>query len=1039
LAEGFRIIVEPDEQDERRSAADSVAQLGHTQEWLDRLMRRITDGLSRGTYRQLPHVVPEEAPGGDMTTPVRLLAQLLSPHEGLIDAIWMDDRFVNQFRSAGSVRIVDLLEVLAILEARGSLSPDRIADLSLAMRAANVRYLPLAASELVRHLEAAPIVQGRVTETRALTILRRSVAATLVDRASLRIPAVPVTSPDALGEFPYLLSLNRATMDGIVEVWRRTRSEVSDLDAAADSAAARARWIVDNLALDLGLLRAVVVHPDHPPDVGVSAAGLAALIGYAIRQLDERATPGEEPQDEWARRYLDWVWRAVVEPRLVVDPSMRAQLVARVGQQLSEPPDERRDDPMVVRVARLLAGRLYDVMPRPLQDELSKDPALLEFAAREVTEVYGDGDHSFPARVFVEAVTAALGGEAQRVTDTLGRQVALERAAPPGVFQLRVDGQEQARVVGDPAFLVLAEDVATRLEAVRRLGRELDMEPAVERELRDAILGETDGRARLGLIQRRRSESLYARYGQMEKRLRTTRQFRHDELEPPTISSMLAHLRLPTIPTDGTSHADWDTSATSLIQELGLEEAAHRLSGLPVSLPSSLISGVASLDANARRRLIKRNLRRPTSPLGYVQGMRLLAGLGAADPAARRLLRRLARHLGSERWTQEVAVFKQILSNSIERLELRPDSTGQAEAALITTWYHAHRVTSAFLAAGADPSPLTRLLSRVPSREWTSYFGQARLAWMDVAHPRHLRPARLALAGAAYALNDAPDGVLNEDLVSVLLARLTLTAEQRAWPVVDLLLDSTKLTDTLRSFLVFDTDDLGSAFARDRVPIFAGLPAKARMAEDAVASLERDPTDLGSWLTLYLVAEDAPLASSLEARLLDALRTVDLTAVVATVGSYAPLPIFFACSGVARGGTDADRERLLDQLTVLAKPHRANPGSAATETQDQTPGAVQPLKMEAALLEGAYALSRAETSPQGAVRRFVTALTTFAEADPAWWPRLRPMLESLVGGLSLDLAHWLTPMLLHARAATPASTERAVASDTDEAEGETGS
>ncbi len=153
----------------------------------------------------------------------------------------------------------------------------------------------------------------------------------------------------------------------------------------------------------------------------------------------------------------------------------------------------------------------------------------------------------------------------------------------------------------------------------------------------------------------------------------------------------------------------------------------------------------------------------------------------------------------------------------------------------------------------------------------------------------------------------------------------------------------------------------------------------------------------------------------LEIRALEVFRTMDLAAVVQAAGTNATIPIMQTCLVVAAAGRDSDRNKTLRQLREVARVDGDAKTSGAPANESEQEGAAA---LETALLEGAFDLARGEPTPESCVRTFASALSSFAEEDPSWWARIRPILESLVGGLKLELAHWLTPLLLKARAAS---------------------
>ncbi len=166
----------------------------------------------------------------------------------------------------------------------------------------------------------------------------------------------------------------------------------------------------------------------------------------------------------------------------------------------------------------------------------------------------------------------------------------------------------------------------------------------------------------------------------------------------------------------------------------------------------------------------------------------------------------------------------------------------------------------------------------------------------------------------------------------------------------------------------------------------------------------------------------------LETRVLAAFRSMELATVVEAAGVNAAIPIMQTCWVVGACGTDSDRSKTLKELRdvvrVVADTRRS--GAPTNQSNHEIDAA-----LETALLEGAFALARGEPTPESCVRTFASALSSFPEEDPSWWARIRPILESLVGGLKLELAHWVTPLLLKARAASSETVTDQVAQGED--------
>jgi tetratricopeptide (TPR) repeat protein len=1008
-AHHFQIIVEAQEQEDRRSRLAAWESIQQEHQWVDRLFHRVTAGLTRGSYRQLP--ASGGGAGGEMPpTTIRLLSSLIPSSDNLFRVVWVDDRYLNQFSSFGPARVVDVIDVLSCLTDLGRLSETKYFDALLKLRSGNVRYLPPTVAELARIVAAAPQHGPHLVESSALAAFRRSVSASLADRDSIQIPEAISGAPRQLGEIPYLLAVNRAGADAITEVWRRARATGGDADQAQQAARRQGKWIVENMLWDLGLLRATVLNPGSEPDPGISAAGLAGLVLSTIQMLDQPRRESPAPSDDWAKSYADWIFRTVLRPRFDSSETLRGDVIRTVCHFLQEGGTDAQETEQLRAVRRVIAGRVYDALPEDLRSGFT-DPEFLSFSGRQIQEVFGDERYQFAADSFVAAVGDALAGKQSKIADVNGHEVIIEPAHPPNVFQV-TDQSGQSKGADDPAFLLLGSDPAGHAEALHRLATDLDLPPQRLSVLGDRIAAESDPRLRLRLLQERQSESLVRRYRVLENELRSTGKFDVDAIRPPSHLSVFAHLRLPGTLDHSQFNAALDRSAKELIEEIGLEEAFLRLAGLPVPLPRAFLDHLETTDEVALRGIVKRRLSRAYSPIYQIQALRALAAVAHVDRRYLRLLRRGLRSFAASRFDAEVRLLRQLLVYSLTLLRESSDQDGTSLDSLISVWYHSHRVASAFIRAGADVTALERMLSERRPTNWTYFFTAHQRDQNDIAHPEWLRTDRLALASIYYVLSNAPSDTLTEELADLFASRLSVGANGHQLPAHDLLLDTSLLGDLLGSFLGTDKALQGPSEATIARRIFSALSSKRDLVEEALGALEKNLNAAGPWLTLQMVSGGQPLEEPLRGRLLAIIRSPDLLKAFASLGPYAPLAVLFVVRTVIATGDPRDRGVVAAQLPELARD--------VLMTQSVGQGAHSTSKdIGTSLLDAAYLLSTAEDSAQSAARSFARLMESLGVANPALWSSIRAIVEQLVSHLDLGTSRWFAPLRLKAQAAAP--------------------
>jgi len=255
----FKVFVDPRCLDETRNNLQEDERREELATWLERLIDRMRDGLDQSVYEgiDLPddasraELEREEAENPDFLSLTALLH--FSPQEG--DVIWVDDRWVNSHAHRDGVPIIGANEVLRALLQRSYLQESEYYATLLKLRAANVRYIPLEAGEIHYHLQQAQVSEGAVVETAELSILRRYIAACLLDEECLQRPPMPQGASNPEGETAFVLGTMRITVDAMVDCW-------SDEKNYGDRAEPYADWILENLYTGLFGLRHLRSDPD---------------------------------------------------------------------------------------------------------------------------------------------------------------------------------------------------------------------------------------------------------------------------------------------------------------------------------------------------------------------------------------------------------------------------------------------------------------------------------------------------------------------------------------------------------------------------------------------------------------------------------------------------------------------------------------------------------------------------------------------------------------------------------------------------------
>jgi hypothetical protein len=517
----------------------------------------------------------------------------------------------------------------------------------------------------------------------------------------------------------------------------------------------------------------------------------------------------------------------------------------------------------------------------------------------------------------------------------------------------------------------------------------------------------------------------------------------------------------------GTADADyrlrrdvWEAAAATLVAEEGMEAAFDRLSGVPVPMPEAIHQALDIMSTDQRRAFVRRFVRKPTSALGMAHNLRALAWLGAHDPRYLRLGRRLARRLADPVFQAHLALLRLVasaahaslrpnLSNPGAKIEAPVAAAGRssadapketpeapttgtdhssedtaenaaagAGARLVASWYHAHRVVSAFAATGGDPSLLIAELSGRDDHSTGDLFDPQSRTLRDLADARSQRPARFAAGLLQYAsqgtaLLDGADALLAE------LGRLFLQdGADEPFPHFDLLCDLSGHPDVLATFLQPTRGVDGTIAIASFVVVGAdNVPDVLRAS--ALELIERDPTVSAPWFALEVVTGGAALADPDAARLWEAVAGRDLAALLLALGPKAHV----ASARLARlalqlRGTQAD-ERIREALITLGREQQRT-GPLATKNMSgprarSGAGVRELTDLQGAVVEALYILAQTGASPAESMRNFARDLTAVGRADAPYLRALRGTLERLVRARPLSEAVACVPLLLAAR------------------------
>ena len=376
------------------------------------------------------------------------------------------------------------------------------------LRAANVRFIPVQSDKILYHLRQTKSEHGIVSETRGLRVLRRYVAASLLQGTTLQRPPLPKNAPSADGEAAFVTQLSHAVTGALAEVWK----EFADNEEACY---ARSGWLVSNLHLELSSLRRMLWLDAEQNDLYLLAAGLADLLSLELSflSIDDRTAIGSS--------YQQWLFNRIVRRRLAANPSLAVSVanalksvLVSVGENVINdlPKDEHKG------LMTALLHELFDKLPQQIKEEMKHDA---DFTARmdlAFIKAMNLGELIFDSEEFIRAATQAINGQPAKLT-TLDSDIEV-------VFQPRTDDQflgqyyymvpstGQRQLVADDRLALLSDSVTVRQGALTKNRHWFDCEYEVSEQLIAEIASGNDPRKRIDETQRWMDASA-AMYGTM--------------------------------------------------------------------------------------------------------------------------------------------------------------------------------------------------------------------------------------------------------------------------------------------------------------------------------------------------------------------------------------------------------------------------------------------------------------------------------------------------------------------------------------------
>ena len=961
--------------------------------WLTDLISHVSRGIDNGTYRVLPDLhaasKPETEVNQDSATLMCLMELLkFQPNDG--DVIWADDRWLTGFAHRDGVPVVDTVDILHIVRDRASFSAAEFLSIMSRLREADFRFLSLNEEEIKAHVRSATANDGGLVETRELRTLRRQYAAGLGDADALRLN--PGDDGVAL-EWPFVLASGSAVTNTVVEIWKN--------DVSPDIARLRSEWIVRNLYVpDRG--RSLTQAERSPElDLRMESIALAGLLCHAISiPIDPKARAAR-------RAYMDWIFGRLIRRRFEADPMLRTSVVDTFKDLVIGTLDSSESGKKDYRLAVALIRELLVDLPEELRETLAEDGGFLGRLGISLSPVVHIGPHEINARELWTTATRVLATGEPAQLEAKGHELRVLLHEEQGERQVIVEDAVARKryIVRDCTAGILSDSASVREATLREMSTLFDLRASVVDEELARIAALEDASSRVAELAQLRNRSAQNLYIELTSKLRQHQQVAANDLFPASVDAVLRHLRLDD-DKSGVLEARLERAATTLIDEVGLEATVVRLTGLPIPLPSAVITAFDQLSPIGRRSLLKRLTREiGQSPLGSVHVARLFVHYArdnrsylryAHKSMRKQILRSESSHCAA--WLQVLRVCANEFSyaEAFRRLPV--------DIRLCIAWAHADRVFRILTNTGVDTSWTEKHFdswsTRLPSELAFADDGYA----TDVASPRRVAPLHIVLAGCGYVFGDGAS--LNESFRAMVSQFVQDDPNRRLTVMRDLTLSPNVLNSILcrdgrSEWLSVLTGELRQQM-RPEV-----LRSQVTVAAKAIRSRTAGRTE---WGLMHAVVDDDPIPRDLIECLQEGLLRLDLSALHQKDRIAALLAATWSAKHACRFGSDVVshvRSQLISLATVRNQ-ECLQPGRANVDRETQT-----------TLLSAAFYLYGRLESREGSGR--FEEIAELIDRLVNCWPLLvdesHQLIERLVDGLPNCESRWLWRLQIKLRAA----------------------
>jgi tetratricopeptide (TPR) repeat protein len=1017
LANRCNILLTAEEAHELKREQESAINAKSTCERIGRLVNHISRGIDSGKYQMHLHPDPKAAVE-DRTLHAYELLLYDAIHFGQngTAVIWCDDRFLNGHQTFGQSRVVSICDVLNHLRVATTINDDQYFDLLQQLRSANVRYVPVSEEELLYHLRRSPVQANSVEESPGLSVLRRYIAACMLDRDRLQKPLSDEQGNWNAREMAFPLRLNRTVIDAFFRLWEQTNEPV-------DQFAVRINWMWKNIYADVAAFRQSLVQADTSRD---ARALIGMSVGHLLAQGLQLSTKPDQRRAGLSARqqFFEWIEDNVIAPRMLNSSNLIQDTVKVVAHTVEIGKSDLveaqhkygNNSPQAVAQQHVIGCWICD-LPPVIRDNFHLSSEELKQWGLTETPTVNFLSTSFNADEFWDGVARAMKSGGATIRSADGGKLRFQRGRDaltlPAVFRkghAKHSAQLQCTVLP-----LLASNQKVRIAFLQSHLEWFDLSRK-KREEEILRISEIRGpRVRLWALDEIRRNSAAWLYTRLQEGVRRRERISIADLLLTQALHYENHLRLVTC--SKTSEPDCDTAVTQLLEDEGLEETIVRCSCIPSPLPAQVSESLQSLTKEEQLVLIAKLEKELVTPVQRIHLVALLNQLRSVIGDVADRLRKQVEYLTTpETGGKSVEAFLAMLQWLNLRLGWNETTAHwHPSVRLRVIWTHASQLYAAFLRAGASAKKVHEWFQSMAPELGRDHVAPELTYVGDVAHPTNVNYTSLILHGITACTGSAPDDLISQSGIGEILQKFVTNCAQSRKESYTFCRKTALCPNTLKSFLG-DSNKLALrrllGTETHEKKCFVSDPDQ--QIELALAALNKNPHDPLAWVSLQLVVEEAALTPEIAEALSKILQRIDFGSAFTANAVEASLLVLLVPRFASALGIASISNRLQEQVYQVA----ATASKTRSEKREPLAQDQSFLRLAGGLMEATAQLSRISSDPTTNVSELCDRYIVLLRCWPELATQISDQLPSMLQMLPFDCQVKIWPLIFTLRSLT---------------------